>query len=126
MKFLPRIVFSLVGNTALFWALHTHVFPGEFIVKGEWTGFIVLAAFFGLINFFVKPIVNLVTLPIRWLTLGLFQLAVNAGLIYLLEWKANYFQFMDTGLEIEGTWMTYLFVGILVSAANAILHWFED
>ncbi len=39
----------------------------------------------GLINFFVKPIINLITLPIRWLTFGLFSLVINMGIVWGID-----------------------------------------
>jgi len=39
----------------------------------------------GLINFFIKPILNLVTLPLRIITFGLFSLAINIGIVWLIE-----------------------------------------
>ena len=125
MRFLPRVIFSLIGNSVLFWALHEHFFPGEFVVTGEIKGFVVLAVLFGLVNFFVKPLVDLVTLPIRWLTLGLFQFVINAALIYLLEWITHSFGVMEVTLTLNGDWLLYVIVGAIVAFANAVLHWFE-
>lgn len=39
----------------------------------------------GLINFFVKPIIDLITLPIRWLTFGLFSLVINMGMVWGID-----------------------------------------
>lgn len=39
----------------------------------------------GLINFFIKPVINLITLPLRWLTFGLFGLAVNLLIVWLID-----------------------------------------
>ena len=39
----------------------------------------------GLINFFVKPILNLITLPLRIITFGLFSLLINMGIVWLIE-----------------------------------------
>lgn len=125
MRFLPRAIFSLLGNSALMWALQDHVLPGKFTVSGGIKGFVVLALFIGVINFLIKPLLNLVTLPLKWITLGLFQLVINAFLIFLLEWKVNFFQLFDTALQIEGGWTTYLIAGVIVAVFNGILHWFE-
>ncbi len=62
--------------------------PG-FKVVGDFTAnikILLLAGLvLGLINFFIKPIVNLITLPLRWLTFGLFSLIVNLGIIWIID-----------------------------------------
>ncbi len=39
----------------------------------------------GLVNFFIKPIVNLITFPLRLITFGLFSLVVNMGMVWLVD-----------------------------------------
>lgn len=39
----------------------------------------------GLINFFIKPVINLITLPLRWLSFGLFGLAINLLIVWLID-----------------------------------------
>jgi len=41
--------------------------------------------FLGLVNFFIKPIVNLITFPLRLITFGLFGLVVNMVMIWLVD-----------------------------------------
>jgi len=61
----------------------------EFITGVEFTGswqLLLLAGFvLGLINFFIKPILKLITLPLRILTLGLFGLVINMAMIWLVD-----------------------------------------
>ena len=47
---------------------------------------ILIAAGFilGLINRFIKPILNFITLPIRLLTFGLFGLVINMGVVFIV------------------------------------------
>lgn len=48
-----------------------------------------------LINAFIKPVIQLVTLPINILTIGIFSLIINALLFMLAGW-------ITPGLEVEG------------------------
>lgn len=48
-----------------------------------------------LINTFIKPVLQLVTLPINFLTVGLFSFVLNALLLMLAGW-------ITPGLEVEG------------------------
>jgi putative membrane protein len=55
-------------------------------VDSFWPTAIVAAFVLGLVNAIVKPVIKLLTLPITCLTLGLFLLVINAGMLYLVDW----------------------------------------
>ncbi len=39
----------------------------------------------GIINFFVKPILNLITFPLRVITLGLFTFVINIAIVWFVQ-----------------------------------------
>jgi putative membrane protein len=47
---------------------------------------IVAALLLGIVNAFVRPLVFILTLPLTVLTLGLFLLVLNAGMVALVAW----------------------------------------
>ena len=51
---------------------------------GTYLMLIIVGLMLGLANFFIKPILKAVSLPIRILTLGLFGLVINMGLVWLV------------------------------------------
>lgn len=53
-----------------------------------------------LINTFIKPILQFISLPINILTIGLFSLVINALLLLLAGW-------ITPGLEVEGFWSAF-------------------
>ena len=60
---------------------------------------LVVAAIFGLINSYLKPIVKLLSLPLNVLTLGLVGLVVNTLMLLLLAFISGLF---DLGFTIAG------------------------
>jgi len=79
-----RIVQLLINAAALFAAVY--LVPGlEFAFEPEnaWLKFVLVAAIFGLVNTFVKPILRIFTLPITIMTLGLFLVVINALMLLL-------------------------------------------
>lgn len=93
------------------------VFATTYIVKGisvdpVWIALIV-GACLTLFNMFIKPIINILTLPLNIITLGLFSLVINGVLFWYL------------GTFIRGftvTTFSAAFVGaLLVSILNWIL-----
>jgi putative membrane protein len=67
---------------------------------------LILAVVLGIINIFFKPIINLITLPLNILTLGLFSLVVNALLIMLAG-------MVVPGFTVDGFWPAFFFAIVL-------------
>ncbi|WP_028575219.1 phage holin family protein [Desulfonatronovibrio hydrogenovorans] len=65
-------------------------------VSGFFSAF-VAAAFLGILNALLRPVLILLTLPINILTLGLFTFVINAVLLLMVSGVV-------TGLEIRGFW----------------------
>jgi len=64
--------------------------PGVDISNGEFTKegikiLILIGTVFGLINFFIKPIISFITLPLRIITLGLFGIIINITMIWIVD-----------------------------------------
>jgi putative membrane protein len=79
-------------------------------------GFIV-AFVMSILNTFLKPILKLVSLPITFLTLGLFSLVITVGVVYLCAHLVD-------GFAVSGFLPPLLF-SIILSIANSILTFFQ-
>ncbi len=55
------------------------------IIISSWQTLIVSAIILSLINIYLKPIIKIITLPVNFLTLGLFTLFINAFLLIFVE-----------------------------------------
>ncbi len=67
----------------------------------------------GFLNFFVKPILKIITLPLRILTLGLFSFIINIVIVYFVD-----LAFYE--LIFEGFWPLVWFI-VLLWIVNLIL-----
>ncbi len=64
----------------------TFVTPGSGVEFGQvWGSLVFVGAFLGFLNFFVKPILNKLTLPLRIITFNLFSLVISIGLIWAVD-----------------------------------------
>lgn len=79
---------------------------------------VVVAVILTIVNFLVKPIVTLLTLPINILTLGLFNLVINAMMIMLVSSVVPGFFVASFGWAV-------LF-GIVLSLVNGLLGTMKD
>ena len=69
----------------------------------------------GLVNAFVKPIFVLLSMPITCLTMGLFMLVVNGGMLLLVS---NLLP--GLGFRVDG-WVPAIFGSIVMSAVSFVL-----
>jgi putative membrane protein len=51
----------------------------------EWKSILFIGAILGILNIFLKPILKILTLPISFLTLGLFSFIINLALVEILD-----------------------------------------
>lgn len=73
--------------TALAFALMDWLLPQVSVEPdGDIVGLLALSFVFGLVNALIKPIVKLLSLPVSLMTLGLFGLVINAGMLFLVSW----------------------------------------
>lgn len=106
MKFILRLLLSALAVVIL-----SEVLPG--VTVENYLTAILVAVVLSLLNFLVKPILILLTLPITIVTLGIFLLFIN-GIIILL---ADYF---ISGFSVSNIWWALLF-SLLLSFLQSIL-----
>lgn len=104
---IKRFLLHLAINIIAIMAAVTLV-PG-LELGGPWWGLAVVALLFGLINTGLRPLLLLLALPFVILTLGLFMLLINAGMLYLTSWLA------------EGFGITFSIAGPLSAIVGAII-----
>ena len=94
--------------------LLSQILPG--VAVADYFTAILVAVLLALLNFIVKPVLVLLTLPITILTLGLFLLVINAVIILLADALMG-------GFEVSGFWIALLF-SLLLSLFQSILFSF--
>lgn len=85
-------------------------------VQGYLTA-IVVALSLALVNTFVKPIINFITFPISILTLGLFLLVINGGMILLVDLLLD-------GFNVNG-WGNAIVFSIILTVFNLLTGGFS-
>jgi len=91
--FLIGTVATAIAFAAMTWLLPNIDFTGDI------PQLLLLALVAGLVNGLVKPIVRLLSLPVRLATLGLFSFVINAGMLLLIAWLSGQF---DIPFSIAG------------------------
>ena len=81
---------------------------------GSFKSLLVLTLIFGLLNTFVKPVIQFFSLPITFLSLGLFSLVIN-GVVLKLAFS------IVSGVQLYG-FFNAIMASILLSIANTIFY----
>ncbi len=102
MKLILRLAITMLGVWIAF-----SIVPGlDF--EGPFWKLVVVALLVALVNAIVKPLMNLFSLPIVILTLGLFLLITNALALQLVIWLSAP-ERLDLGITSTGFfWATFL------------------
>ena len=94
---------SVAINLAAIYITAQALSPVIYIVGGVKTLFLAAVAIAG-VNLFVRPIVNLLLLPINLVTLGTFRWVANLATLYLVTWMVPGLQvhpFTFPGLNLQ-------------------------
>ncbi|NOZ29898.1 MAG: phage holin family protein [Chloroflexi bacterium] len=109
-----RLIIRLVINAAALWAA-TRLVPGIHADTSVET-LVIVALIFGIVNALIRPVLKVLTCPLRMATLGVFTLVINALMLWLTSAIAN-----RMGLEFSVDGFLSAFLGSLVVSAVSIV-----
>jgi putative membrane protein len=110
------LLLRLLINAAALW-LSARIIDG-IAYSGSWTGLLAVALIFGAVNTFIRPVLKLLSFPITVVTLGLFALVINAGMLMLTSAIARNF---DLAFSVSG-FVPALFGAVVISIVSAVLN----
>jgi putative membrane protein len=109
MKFILRLLLSALAVVLL-----ANILPGVHVATFGIA--VIVALVLSLLNFLVKPLLIILTLPVTIVTFGLFLLVINALIILMAGGLVS-------GFEVDGFWWALLF-SLLLSLVQSILFAF--
>ncbi len=68
----------------------------------------------GVVNTFIRPFAQLISIPLTVITFGLFALVVNAGMLGLAAWFVP-------GFHVDGFWAAF-WGAILISICSSVIY----
>ncbi|MFJ2113060.1 MULTISPECIES: phage holin family protein [unclassified Streptomyces] len=119
-NFVVKTIANAAALAVAIWLIQDITLTGESTGKKALT-LILVALLFGVVNFIVKPVVKLLTLPLFILTLGLITLVINALMLLLTSWLADK---LDLSFHVDGFWTAVLgalIISIVSWALNIVL-----
>ena len=119
MRFIIRWLVTAIAVGVAVWLV-----PGIDTVGGNeaWVSIAIFGLILSLINISVKPLMQLLSLPITVITLGIFYLVVNTLMLYVAAWLAN--GIFQVGIEIAtfgSAFVGSIVISIVSGLMNALL-----
>jgi len=116
MRLLLRWIVMAIALAVAAWTV-----PGIDVTGQNGTiAVLLMAAIFGLVNAFIRPLITLLSCPLVLLTLGLFTLVINGICFSLASWFA---QMLGIGFVVNGFWPAF-WGAIVVSIVSFLLSLF--
>lgn len=117
MRFLSWLAVNTLALGAAVWLFEGITLTGD-TDTDRFVTLVVVGAIFGVVTSLVRPIVQLFSLPLIVLTLGLMLLVINALMLLLTSKIADS---VSLGFHVDGFWVA-LFGSIVISLASMILE----
>ncbi|RHK02499.1 phage holin family protein [Olsenella sp. AM04-33] len=113
-----RTLYSVLATTIASFVAVALVPSAHVIGQPQWAAYLAFALMLCVINAIVKPIIQVLSIPVTVLTLGLFSFVIDALMVSLASnLAANVF---GVGVVVTGFWAT-LFVALIVSVVSGLL-----
>jgi putative membrane protein len=113
---LTELIIQILTNALAIYVAGQLV-PG-FTVQDNSLGVLLTAGLvFGMINFFIKPVLKLLSFPFILLSLGLFTIIINIAMLYLLDYLVD-------SVQISGFWAAFL-ATIVIGGVNFFIGFFS-
>jgi putative membrane protein len=112
----------MIRRLTITWAFNiVALFVASWLLSGlsygsDWWALLIAGLVFTLVNFFLKPVLTVLSVPFIIVTLGIFYLLINVFMLYLTHWIVPQF-------TIASFWWAVL-AAIIVSAVNGGLRMF--
>ncbi|MGA9316343.1 MAG: phage holin family protein [Solirubrobacteraceae bacterium] len=110
----------MLQRLAITWVFNTiALFVATWLLSGlsygnDWWVLLISGLVFTLVNFFLKPVLAILSIPFIIVTLGIFYFLINVLMLYLTHWIVPQF-------TIASFWWAAL-AAIIISAVNWVLR----
>lgn len=115
---LVRFVTNVIAIFLVAWGL-PQLFPAmtPVIRYDDYSSLVIFAGLLALANAFIKPILNILALPITCMTAGLFALVINVVMFFIAAWLTSLFN-----RQVEIGWLGAIIGAIAVSIVGVVVN----
>ena len=114
IAFLVRIL----GNSVAIY-IAAYLVPG-FIVNGGVKEYLLAGVLLGILNFAIKPVLKVISMPLIVLTLGLWTIVINALMLWTVDYVFDFVHAQDLTALVWAVIITSI-VNMLISATSKLI-----
>ncbi len=107
-----RLIIRILANSLAIYLADYYVSGVN--LSGGWKLYLLCGFVLSIINVFIKPVIKFISLPLIFLTFGLFSLIINILVVWLLA-------YIIPQLTIVGLW-AFIWTTVIVSFINFIVN----
>lgn len=119
MNFVLRVIGIFIAVAVAVWLV-----PGIEIggFDSTWVSVLIISLIIALLNMTIKPILQVLGLPITVITLGIFYLIINTALLYLASWLVGSLFGIEFIIDSFGSgFVASIVISIVSSILNGVL-----
>lgn len=113
---LNKLILQIVSNAIAIYVA-SQLVSGFTLSENSFVALLTIGLILGLINFFVKPLLKLISAPVIFFTFGLFTIIINVAMLLLLDYAVD-------ALYIDGFWAAF-WAMVVISAVNFFIGSFS-
>lgn len=121
MSLPARLVAEYVLTIGTLWLLTT-IAPAYLSIGGSWVAMPVAAALLLLLNLFARPILKILTFPLKLFMTIVAVILANGLFLWILETIADRFDPSIATFTIHGGWIGWILVALVLGLANWIIQ----
>ena len=111
-------IVRILGNSLAIYAA-TYLVPG-FIINGGIKEYLLAGVLLGILNFAIRPILKMISMPLIILTLGLWTIVINALMLWTVDYVFDFVLVQDLTALVWAVIIISI-VNIFVSATSKVI-----
>ena len=123
MSFVIGLLLRLLVSIGVIAALDAFL-PQYVLVDGGWQAYAIIGAILAVLNLVVRPILNILTLPLRLLASVLALILVNGVFVWILVKVMEYVDPSLARFEILGEWQGWVVIAVVLGLAHWVMKMF--
>jgi putative membrane protein len=118
--FLRPLLINLIINSLALYGV-SYLLPGRLIITGGLAAYLIAGLIIGFLNFGIKPVLHLLSIPFIVASLGLFLILINGFIIYLTEFILNFLTGESINMVIDGGFFSYVIIALIFGVLNYLI-----
>ncbi|MCT4592477.1 MAG: phage holin family protein [Candidatus Gracilibacteria bacterium] len=123
MKIIKLFILDILANAGALYGVG-YYFHDNFMIEGGIKAFLIIGFSLGVLNTIAKPVLKLLSLPLMVVSMGLFLIVINMGILWFLQYLyTDILTSLDISMSITGGIKTFFITSVSLSILNSITHW---